>query len=206
MRWLAGRLWPFVLLVIGLGAIMDYTSSVLAEARTAQGLYGSTFGDALFVGPAVLAHLLLGLGLGVVAGAVVGRTLPALIVGAVVAILVVATLLGSQAASTPLSPYLVSVDGVVTERDQVDVMTPDWDFYFATDDGRVLTRDEALATVPPGTADVGGWLTSHYTVLTWQVSAALTNRFQVTEAIGVLVAAGLLLLVAFPIVERRRPG
>jgi hypothetical protein len=43
-------------------------------------------------------------------------------------------------------------------------------------------------------------------VVSVQISAEVINRFQVTEAIGVLVAAGLLMLIAFPIVERRRPG
>jgi len=205
-RWLAGRVWPFVVLVIGLGVVMAVSSSVLTDARTAQGFWSSTFGDALFFGLPVFAHLLLGLGLGIVAGAVVGRTLPALIVGAVAALLVVAALLAFQAANSPPSPYAMSTDGAVTEIDQVDVMAPDWDFYFSTSDGRILTRPEALATVPPGTADVGGWLTSHFTVVVEQISAAVTSRFQASEAIGVLGAAGLLLLVAFPIVERRRPG
>lgn len=85
-------------------------------------------------------------------------------------------------------------------------MAPGWDFFFTTADERVLTRAQALATVPAGTTDVAGWLTSHYTVLNEEISSEVTNRFQLTEAIGVLVAAGLLLLVAFPIVERRRPG
>jgi hypothetical protein len=202
-RWLAGRTWPFVLLVISLGVVMGFASSVLTEARTAQGFWSSTFGDALFFGSAVFAHVLLGLGLGIVAGALIGRTLPALIVGAVAALVVVAALLAFQAANTP---YLVSVDGVFTGNDQVDVLAPDWDFWFSTSDGRVVTRAEALATVPAGTADVAGWLRSHLTVVSMQISSETTSRFQAMEANGVLVAAGVLLLVAFPIVERRRPG
>ena len=85
-------------------------------------------------------------------------------------------------------------------------MAPGWDFFFATADGRLLTRPQALATVPAGTTDVAGWLSSQYMVVNEQISGGVTSRFQVTEAIGVLAAAGLLLLAAFPIVERRRPG
>jgi hypothetical protein len=206
-RWLGGRVWPFVLLVIFLGVIMAYGSSVLADARTAHGLWGSTFGDALFFGAPVIAHVLLGLGIGVVVGATVGRTLPALIVGAALALIVVAMLLAFQAGAGRPSLESPAPDfGVETGLARADVLDPDWDVYFTTADGQVLTLAEALATVPPGTDDVGGWLTSRYTVLTAQISEAVTLRFQVTEAVGVLVASGFLLLAAFPIVKRRRPG
>ncbi len=203
-RWLAGRVWPIVTLAVGLGAALAVSSTVLSNARTAQGLWSSTFGDALFSGPPVLAHILLGLSLGVVAGAVVGRTLPALIVGAVVALFVVAVLLAFQGSSQPPSPYAQGNE-VDTTNSTVDVLDPNWDVYFTTADGRVLTRPEALASVPAGTTDVGGWLTSHYSLLTAQISTDLTIRFQANEALAVLVASGLLLLIAFPIVERRRP-
>ena len=42
-------------------------------------------------------------------------------------------------------------------------MDPDLDYRFQTADGRLLTRDAAIATVPAGTADVGVWLVTNDT-------------------------------------------
>lgn len=206
-RWLAGRLAPVLLLAIALGVVLSVASTVLEEARTAGGIWGPSFDSAMFFGLPIVAHVVLGLAIGLLAGAVIGRTLPALIVGAVATLATLILVFTLKAAWDPTSTLYDSTADSTYAQPNADLLDPTWDYRFASLDGsQYLTRDEALATVPAGTADVRKWLNDHFHPEFRGPSEVMTRNWQVLETTGLLVAAGVLLLIAFPIVERRRPG
>jgi len=219
-RWLFGRLVPVLLLTLGLGTLTAVTAAVLDTTRTGDGLWSNLYQDAELFGAPVVAHAVAGLGIGLLVGAVMGRTLPALIVGAVVAIVVFNV--GQQWHESFLPESAYGIQGPVTTigvqpktgpppsgADLADaaarVMDPDLDYRFQTADGQLLTREAAIATVPAGTTDVGVWLVTHDTPMFEGPSAALTSAWQLRETIGFGLLGGLLILLTFPVVERARP-
>lgn len=207
-RWLAGRLVPPLALVLVLGGALAVASAVLFGAVSGDGVWSTSSDSAMFFGFPVMAHVTLGFAIGLVAGALIGRTLPALIIGAVVTLVVVAFALLQQAAEQSRALVSETPDGVVFYQDEpADLLDPSIDWRFSTPDGsRYLTREEALATVPAGVPDVRQWLRDHYQPEYRGPSDAVARAWQTKESVAVMAAAGLLLLVAFPIVERRRPG
>lgn len=212
-RWLAGRLVPLLLLAIALGVVLALASTVLEEARTAGGIWGTSFEAAMFFGPPIVAHVVLGLAIGLVAGLLIGRTLPALIVGGVTtfgALILVFVLKGAWDPRLPSDDAnVVSSSTVFTTNQQpsADLLDPRWDYRFASLHGFLyLTREDALALVPNGTADVRRWLRDNFQPEFRGPSDVVTRDWQALETAVLLSAAGVLLLLAFPIVERRRPG
>lgn len=211
-RWLAGRLAPVLLLAAALGIVLSLASTVLEDSRTAGGIWGPSFDSAMFFGLPIVAYVVFGLAIGLLAGALIGRTLPALITGAVATLVALFVVFAFKTGWDPRSSLYEST--AVSNGDQpggdqsgADLLDPTWDYRFASIDGsQYLTRDEALATVPGGTADVRKWLRDHYQLDFRGPSEAVTWNWQVAETTGMIVAAGVLLLVAFPIVDRRRPG
>lgn len=196
-RWLTGRMVPILLLTVGIAAIAAMASSLLEAARSGNGLWVSAFNDASLFGPPVVAHALAGLGLGMFAGALLGRTLPALIVGAVLAVLVANASIGVRWRSVPDSNLIQE-----TPSAQLD---PAYDFRWVTADGQMLSRDEALATVPPTTVDIVGWLNEHYRPLYLGPSETTAVQWQQSEVAAYLLGSGVLLLATFALVDRRRP-
>lgn len=85
------------------------------------------------------------------------------------------------------------------------VIDPALDYRFGTTDGQLLSREAAMASIPTGTTDVGTWLVTHCTAIFEGPSPALTSSWQFAETVGFGGLAGLLLLLAFPVVERARP-
>jgi hypothetical protein len=199
-RWLLGRMWPALALVLVLGIAIAGTSEVLSVTRS---MGESAYDDAIFIGLPVLGHMVLALGIGVVVGAVVGRTLPAFLVAMAIALLAVSAAFGLQGASRP---YMNSDYGDGGPAQLVDLLDPRWDWDFITADGRILTRDQALATVPPGTQNVSAWLADAYQLNSRGVAGWLTADLQFRETVASLGIGGFLLIAAFPIVDRRRPG
>jgi hypothetical protein len=197
-RWLLGRVVPALALALILGASIAVTSEMLSVTRA---LGGSTYYDAIFAGIPVMGHIILGLGLGVVIGAVTGRTLPAFLIAALIGLLAVSMAVGLQSSTQPFS------SGNFGDGNQFgDLLDPRFDYDFIAPDGRVLTRAEALATVPAGTADVSRWLAGAYEVDDLGVADWITAEVQFRETAAALLVGTLFLLAAFPIVERRRPG
>jgi hypothetical protein len=198
-RWLLGRMWPVLALAVVLGIAIATTSDVLSVTRR---LGDSTYDDAIFVGLPVVGHIILALGIGVSVGAVVGRTLPAFLVAMVGVFLALSLALAFHSASRP--PY--PMDSQPDSSRFIDLLDPRWDYDFIAPDGRVLSREEALATVPVGTTDISTWLADAYEIDSLGVADSVTRSVQFQEAAASVVVGALLLALAFPIVERRRPG
>ena len=210
-RWLAGRLGPVLLLVLGLSVVGGVAMAILETARSGDGVWHNLYQDAELFGAPVVAHALAGLGIGVLVGALMGRTLPALIVGGLVAIVLFNVGQIEHQAYLPApvfdSPNVtaVPVGGGSNPDDVKLVMDPDLDYRFQTSDGQLLTREAALATVPAGTTDVAAWLVTHYALIFEGPSTALTSSWQLAETVGFGGLAIVLLLLSFPVVERARP-
>jgi hypothetical protein len=219
-RWLLARVAPVILLAVALAALTALTAAVLETTRTGDGLWSNLYQDAELFGAPVVAHALAGLGIGLLVGAVMGRTLPALIVGGVAAIVLFnvgqqwhesflpASAYGNQGAITTTSVQ-PKVGPPPSGADLADaaarVMDPDLDYRFQTPDGQLLTRETAVATVPAGTTSVGAWLVTHDTPIFEGPSATLTGAWQLRETIAFGLLGGLLILLTFPVVERARP-
>lgn len=198
-RWFVGRLTPILLLAVGLAALSAVTASILETTRSADGVWSNSFHDSSLFGLPVVAHTLLGLGLGLLAGAVIGRTLPALIVGSVFAVIVGSVVIDAKWAAYPPPPE------DVYSGTGPGLLDPTYDVRWITPDGGLLKRDQALVTVPAGTTDVLGWLQDHYRPMFLGADPSLTAKGQQAESLTFLGMAGALLLVTFPVLERRRP-
>lgn len=211
-RWLAGRLGPMLVLVLALSAIGGVAMAILEMARSGDGVWHNLYQDAELFGAPVVAHALAGLGIGLLVGAVMGRTLPALIVGGLVAIVLFNV--GQIEHEAYLPPSVYDNPGAISQPlggggpgpdDAKRVMDPDLDYRFQTAAGQLLTQEAAVATMPAGTTDVGTWLVTHYTPIFEGPSAALTSSWQLAETIAFGGLAGLLILLSSPVVERARP-
>jgi hypothetical protein len=86
-RWLLGRLTPFALVLAGVLTLPAIAAGLLEGVLPGGYDPAASFADYGLRGPVVVARGLLALGIAVLAGAVIGRVLPALIVSAVACII-----------------------------------------------------------------------------------------------------------------------
>lgn len=205
-KWLAMRFVPAALLTIAIVGIPAVTASVLATERTGYGVWSSTFADASLFGLPVIARAVLALSIGLLAGAVLARTLPALIVGTVVVAGIAFLVSVTQADYVPLPrsiPGMSAEQGPALERIIED--NPDILLRLVGDDGQLLTPDEALALVPPGTPDRWAWVSERYQLVPLGVSPRMTGGWQLRESGALLFGAVVAIAAASAVVERRRP-
>ncbi len=217
-RWLVGRTLPMVALVlVGLG-VVGLTTSWLADAlESSQGT--RALNDIGHYGLVMMSRGLLALGIALLAGALLGRMVPALLMAAVL-------MVGWGIAVAPtmragiLPQHLVWM--TYEERDRTGAvaiayqrnMGGDW---YQAPDSRILTDREVvieLCGADPWDDTLTGEAARCVNELeipdTYQPVAHLALRsslesFQMIEAIlGASIGMGALLL-AFPVVNRRRP-
>lgn len=206
-RWLASQLIP-VLLVLGAASIvLAAISSVIEQHRIDWGEPARLYSDIGVYGIPALARTLTAFGIGLVAGALVRRSLPAFVVGLALA-LVVGTGIGwagdQWLAAQPVVP--------LQEGDAAHVTRWLW----LTPDGTFLDETQARALVPADVAekDVGNpqagnsivWLQDQgFTLVPAGVSheaAAAWSPYYSAAFVSVGIAS--ILFAAF-IVSRRRP-
>lgn len=89
-RWLLARVLPMLAIAVAGAALLGMASSELRAAQSVSPFEGEDLGDISRQGVVLGARVLLGFALGLLAGAALGRTLPALLVAAVAAVLWVA--------------------------------------------------------------------------------------------------------------------
>lgn len=94
LRWLARQLAPVLVVILVAVAFAALAADVLEQTRAPW--YHSAISDMALHGPIVVGRALAGLGIGLLVGALVGRTLPAFIVGALAVLLVVTLVGGTQ--------------------------------------------------------------------------------------------------------------
>ncbi len=76
-RWLLARLWPMLLIAVVGGVLVGVATSELRVAQESSPFETGTIGDIARQGPVLFSRVFLAAGVGLLAGAIVGRTLPA---------------------------------------------------------------------------------------------------------------------------------
>ncbi len=216
-RWLMTRLLPMLgLIVIGLGLVSVGTTSMV-DARS---LGDGSLADLATYGNAMIARALMALGVGLLAGALVGRTLPAFLLGA-------AVMVGWGLAGGPILRD-IQVSGrlvwmTIDDRDRlgVDGIAYDWaESGTSWDLGPegTLTSEEQVRLATCGVDPIAEEVTetelacldtfempSTYTEVLHLVPSSTLSAFQAVEtAVGLTIGGGALMLT-FPVLARRRP-
>ena len=205
-RWLLRQLIP-IAVVVGLAMIAAAVGAVVIERDNT--IWGGGYRDFTHIGhygPGLVARAFGAFGIGVLAGSLIGRPLPAFLLAVALAVISVPALTPVRDAWLDTHPkHVLDGDGVPT------------DWGWRTPEGNAITHAEALASlVPPDIAvqDAGSvqpqyapaWLEERgYSPLTFGVSMETAFGWAPLEA-GAYVGLGLLSIGAAAVfVNRRRP-
>ena len=193
-RWFIGRLVPILALALALLVPVALLASALAWERRPWLPPGVGYDDVALHGPIVVARGLLALAIGLLCGALTRRTLPGFIVGAV-ACLVLAMF------ATPIGREVWFRQRVERfEGDRATALPPgsiEVGYLQRTPDGRLVEVEEGFTSAPPGTeANTDVWLA---------VPGHANPELERLEAAVTAAVAGSVLLLVFPVIERRRP-
>jgi len=195
VRWLASRSLVLGIMVLTASWLLAWLDEAVVRSGAVVEL-SSTFEAADLRAPVVAARALAAFALAVLAGALLGRSLPALLISIALAAM---TALGIAKAmdgwatwqARPLEPDRASAARVV-------------DTYWRLADGRVLTRDEFLA--------LGGFAASpsnpgagEVAPVPIGVDGARVGEYVAVQSSLLAVAGGLALAASAFVVERRRP-
>lgn len=197
--WLVRQLWPVILLVGAAVALAAASASMLHNTRI--NAFPPSFFEGLGLhGPLVAARALLAFGVALLAGALVGRSLPAWIVAAIACTAFVAF------SASARHSWLGLQESVILEQTETGSFVLLEQLYRAPD-GTLLSEEEALALVPP--ENVGSpyeWLAdSGYVGVYRGITENKTRDWEPLEIVGTILVGTALVGATFAIVERRRP-
>ena len=201
-RWFGRQLWP-ILLVLGATVIFAAAATtVLEDTRRLMSSY--FFMDYGLYGPLVVARAFAALGLGLVTGAALGRTLPALIVGGLLCVIVVGAASGLRDAWLHAQP-LIAFEQATTEAADFDgiLLEQAW----RAPDGTIIREVDAMAlAAAAGATDPYVWLIDGgYDTVQLGVTAETARGWLPLEIAGTTTLGLVLILGAVAVVDRRRP-
>jgi ABC-type transport system involved in multi-copper enzyme maturation permease subunit len=212
-RWLSGRLLPLLAMTVLLLGALTVAVEILWVARNPWA--GTVrFDDAGLHGPVVVAKGVAMLGIAVLAGAVLGRVLPAVIVSTALAIgLLVGGGFALGAWLTSEAPkHVIAIDpGSSADQSLLYVGGTHFSTRWRTPDGELLTDEEALTRVPgehdPAEYDQAAydWLYENFEQVMIGVPGSRFPEWSLIETVGFGVIGVGTLLAAFPVINRRRP-
>jgi len=198
-RWYLDRLLPVTIVAIGVVTLAAIAAELLESARMPWMDAVASASDYGLRGPVVVALAFATLGVSVLVSSMVGRILPALLIAAVLAVALRAVVNSQVPFGEPMSAL------------NQDVMTAGFEYPLVvdqgwrTDDGKVLTTDEAIASLPPGSDDPYTLLYEKYGPETLGVPARDVWRVELRQsAIFLVVGLGTLVAAGY-VVARRRP-
>jgi len=199
-RWFARQLWP-ILLVLGVTVgFAAFAASTLEATRAADlTLIWRSHG---LHGPLVVARAFAALGVGLVLGAAMGRTLPAFAVGAVLSFGLLMSSEAARAAWAAAQPRAIVDEAAI---DGVDALI--FERAWRAPDGTLLTDAQVLALVPEDESlEPGQWLVGRgYEPLRLGITTETARGWVPVEIAG-FGALGLgLVLGTVLVVDRRRP-
>jgi hypothetical protein len=201
LRWLLRQLTPVVILVLVATTFAALAASVLEATR--EPWYNSGFSDVTLHGPPVVSRAFGALGLGLLLGASLGRTLPAFIVGALVSLVLVYNV------SAISYTWLESQKAVVADVSSRESGTWNgWTYGSAwlAPDGIQLSDEDGFALVPQGALDPVAWLQDHgYRWVIIGVSEERAMEWGRYDALIFGLVGVASLVAAIVVVDRRRP-
>ena len=203
-RWLANLAIPGIVLVLAAVGIAAAAATVVATSREPWSATGPGWSDVGLYGPIVVARGAAAFGLGLLAGAVIGRSLPALITAILGCVLIVYLALAARAAWMDANQQLIDATNGFSA--QGGYILSGQQFIDAS--GTLLTPEQAYARIPPGTADQDQypWLQANMREVYSGVPASAFPAWERLEVIGLGVGAVVMLIGSFIVVERRRPS
>jgi hypothetical protein len=206
-RWLWGRTLPSLVAATAVLALLAVASQVLWLAREPY-LPNPwlNFDDASLHGPILLAKGLAAYGVALTVGAMLGRTLPAVILATAV---IWIGLAGTGTVARSLWMQAEGPSHIVAADSNGNVLAFPGGYITGggqrTADGRVIDNEEAYGLVPAGEQDPDAWVTSHLTQVYWGVPGDLFPAWDAAETAGYAVVGLLGVGAAFLVVRRRRP-
>lgn len=200
VRWLAARMLPVMAALIVLLAVLAVVSDGLLAARQPWVAQGRSLVDLDGHGGILILRGVIAFLLAVLVGAVVGRTLPSVIVATVV--VAVAGLLGASLANWWLQGHVT----YVTQR--VDSVSLPGGYSFGSmsrgADGVVVSDEVALSNAPPG-EDPTMWVVEHYENVQAVVPGTAYPDYLAVEALAGSSVAVVIVVCLLVTIERRRP-
>lgn len=203
-RWFLARVLPLSVLLALLLLLPAVAGEVLERARQPFVDPGASFADYGLRGGLLVARGMLAFALGVVAGAVIGRQLPALIVGGALlvgSLVAVGTGIGSwmpilatwQLQDAPTA----AAGGLFYDQGARNRVT-----------GQVIPADQAVVAGPadPSTGTPTTIIDPRYELVTLTLPGSRYALVETVEGALTGAAAALVLLTGLLVVDRRRPG
>lgn len=203
VRWLVQRLLPMLGVLLACLTIIAILE-VLLHRASSPGIVVPGMDDLGSQGPTFVARGVIGFGLATLAGALFGRTLPAFLLSALLALSL--ALVGS----TALAAVLAQGFAIWREAD-VEPFVPSLltlrELYL-TDEGQMITWSEVMSWFegqPAGT-EWDQWEATHITRMELVVPLERFSDFERGETAAGLAVGLAGLVLTFPVVARRRPG
>jgi hypothetical protein len=217
LRWLFGQLAPILFLLGVTVTFAALAASVLEVNNLAWGGYG--YFDIGLHGPLIVARAFGAFGIGLLVGALLGRTLPAFVLSAALT-LALTVVVGdvrekwlASLDSVVIAETSAGGDGVATDRLAKMVQTG---WGWRAPDGVRLSFDESLARVPRKIfehddpvqyADSSAWLDSHgYAYLEFGVTDETAMGWAPYDALAFSLIGAASLAGTIVVVNRRRPS
>lgn len=203
LRWLLRQLAP-ILVLLGVAITFAALATNVLEA-TREPWNHSGFSDIDLHGPPVVGRAFGALGLGLLLGALLGRTLPAFIVGALLSILLVmgAGIAGNAWLDTQKT--VIPVDPSTGQPADRPGLT--FGQGWLTPEGLQIGDEEAFARVPSGESDAYAWLQHQgYKQFIAGVSEEVAMGWAPYEAFGFGLVGVASLGAGIVVVNRRRPS
>jgi hypothetical protein len=206
-RWLRVRMLPSLVAAVAVLALLAVASQVLWLAREPY-LPNPwlNFDDAGVHGPILIAKGLAAYGVALAVGALLGRTLPAVILATAV---IWIGLAGTGTVALNLWMHADAPNHIVALDPNGDVLAfPGGTIIgggWRTPDGRLLSDAEGSALVPSGEADPDAWKSSHLLRYYSGIPGELFPAWDTAETAGYAAVGVFGIGAAFLIVRTRRP-
>lgn len=196
-RWLGERTVALGFAVVLMLIPMAIVGHVLTGASDPGADAASSLDGFGFRGPTLVMRGVVMFAIGILVGAITGRVLPALLISAVPAVLLIG--LGTGLGIIGMSPEVIGRMGQPLIANSVV-----FDERFQGEDGSLNTVDEAYASAPTG-SDPEAWVEAHYYRVAIGIPAGRYPEVEARSTVALLVIAAGAWVAAAAVVERRRP-
>ncbi|MCY7417084.1 MAG: hypothetical protein LH650_01060 [Chloroflexi bacterium] len=212
-RWLLARLWPMLAITVIGGFVVAITAAEMRVAQAASPFETGYISDIARQGPVLFSRVLVGFGMGLLAGAVVGRTLPAFLVGGILAVawmFVGGSMVESQVARSHATWV---AEAAMSSDDGTEPYHPlQWIGEGYKDptghivEGNLYERFCSLTDSGEGDTCPDPFPPVGYEAMVRVVPMSAWVPIEQAETGAGLLVAGLAILLTFPVVAGRRPG